>query len=134
LFTGLGPRLPKGTWIVFWMHLESIINMARGKPRRTSGPSGLASVEHRETIHIRYFKALATLSTASFATIEVFGDKGQTYADMLMGNALPTHSETGFGYAVEKGVRPIVMLTNGTLLNERNGRALIEAGIVVRRP
>jgi len=35
-------------------------------------------------------------------TIEVFGDKGQTYADMLMGNALPTYSEVGFGYAVEK--------------------------------
>ena len=35
-------------------------------------------------------------------TIEVFGDRGQTYADMLMGNALPTYSEVGFGYAVEK--------------------------------
>ena len=35
-------------------------------------------------------------------TIEVFGEKGQTYADMLMGNALPTYSEVGFGYAVEK--------------------------------
>ena len=35
-------------------------------------------------------------------SIEVFGEKGQTYADMLMGNALPTYSETGFGYAVEK--------------------------------
>src|SRR5881398_3064129 len=34
--------------------------------------------------------------------IEVFGDKGQTYADLLMGNALPTYSEVGFGYAVEK--------------------------------
>src|SRR5204863_14539 len=34
-------------------------------------------------------------------SIEVFGDKGQTYADMLMGNALPTYSEVGFGYAVE---------------------------------
>ena len=34
--------------------------------------------------------------------IEVFGAKGQTYADMLMGNALPTYSEVGFGYAVEK--------------------------------
>lgn len=34
--------------------------------------------------------------------IEVFGDKGQTYADMLMGNALPTYSEVGYGYAVEK--------------------------------
>ena len=35
-------------------------------------------------------------------SIEIFGDKGQTYADMLMGNALPTYSEVGFGYAVEK--------------------------------
>jgi len=35
-------------------------------------------------------------------SIEVFGDKGQTYADMLMGNALPTYSEVGFGYSVEK--------------------------------
>ncbi len=35
-------------------------------------------------------------------TIEIFGDKGQCYADMLMGNALPTYSEVGFGYAVEK--------------------------------
>ena len=35
-------------------------------------------------------------------SVEVFGDKGQTYADMLMGNALPTYSEVGFGYAVEK--------------------------------
>jgi len=35
-------------------------------------------------------------------SIEVFGDRGQTYADMLMGNALPTYSEVGFGYAVEK--------------------------------
>ncbi len=35
-------------------------------------------------------------------TIEIYGDKGQTYADMLMGNALPTYSEVGFGYAVEK--------------------------------
>ena len=34
--------------------------------------------------------------------IEVFGSRGQTYADLLMGNALPTYSEVGFGYAVEK--------------------------------
>jgi predicted dehydrogenase len=34
--------------------------------------------------------------------IEVFGDGGLTYADLHMGNALPTYSETGYGYAVEK--------------------------------
>jgi predicted dehydrogenase len=34
--------------------------------------------------------------------IEVYGDGGVTYADLHMGNALPTYSEYGFGYAVEK--------------------------------
>ena len=34
--------------------------------------------------------------------IEVFGSHGLTYADLLMGNALTTYSEQGFGYAVEK--------------------------------
>ena len=34
--------------------------------------------------------------------IEVFGDGGMTYANLLMGNALPTFSEHGYGYAVEK--------------------------------
>lgn len=34
--------------------------------------------------------------------IEVYGDGGVTYGNLHMGNALPTYSETGFGYAVEK--------------------------------
>jgi len=34
--------------------------------------------------------------------IEVYGDGGVTYANLLMGNALPTFSEQGYGYAVEK--------------------------------
>lgn len=33
---------------------------------------------------------------------EVYGNGGVTYADLHMGNALPTYSERGFGYAVEK--------------------------------
>jgi predicted dehydrogenase len=37
-----------------------------------------------------------------YDAVEVYGDKGQTYADLLMGNALPTYSEGGYGYAVEK--------------------------------
>jgi len=35
-------------------------------------------------------------------SIEVYGEGGLTYADLHMGNALPTFSEYGFGYAVEK--------------------------------
>ena len=34
--------------------------------------------------------------------IEVFGEGGFTMANLHMGNALPTYSEYGFGYAVEK--------------------------------
>ena len=34
--------------------------------------------------------------------IEVYGAGGVTYANLHMGNALPTFSEHGFGYAVEK--------------------------------
>ncbi len=34
--------------------------------------------------------------------VEIYGEGGVTYADLHMGNALPTYSEYGFGYAVEK--------------------------------
>jgi myo-inositol 2-dehydrogenase / D-chiro-inositol 1-dehydrogenase len=34
--------------------------------------------------------------------IEVYGEGGVTYADLHMGNAMPTYSEYGYGYAVEK--------------------------------
>jgi predicted dehydrogenase len=34
--------------------------------------------------------------------VEVYGSEGVTYADLHMGNALPTYSENGYGYAVEK--------------------------------
>lgn len=34
--------------------------------------------------------------------VEIYGEGGVTYADLHMGNALPTYSEYGYGYAVEK--------------------------------
>ncbi|HVX65390.1 MAG TPA: Gfo/Idh/MocA family oxidoreductase [Bryobacteraceae bacterium] len=34
--------------------------------------------------------------------VEVYGSEGVTYANLHMGNALPTYSEKGYGYAVEK--------------------------------
>src|SRR3954462_7440706 len=37
-----------------------------------------------------------------FDRVEVYGEGGVTYADLHMGNALPTYSQYGFGYAVEK--------------------------------
>ena len=35
-------------------------------------------------------------------TAEIYGTGGVSYADLHMGNALPTFSEPGYGYAVEK--------------------------------
>jgi predicted dehydrogenase len=35
-------------------------------------------------------------------TVEIYGTHGVSYADLHMGNALPTFSEPGYGYAVEK--------------------------------
>ena len=34
--------------------------------------------------------------------VEIYGSAGLTYANLHMGNALPTYSESGYGYAVEK--------------------------------
>ena len=34
--------------------------------------------------------------------VEIYGSHGLTYANLHMGNALPTYSEEGYGYAVEK--------------------------------
>src|SRR5579884_1483530 len=34
--------------------------------------------------------------------IEVYGSEGVTYVNLHMGNAMPTYSERGYGYAVEK--------------------------------
>ena len=34
--------------------------------------------------------------------IEVYGEAGVTYANLHMGNALPTYSQNGYGYAAEK--------------------------------
>ncbi|MGE3819662.1 MAG: Gfo/Idh/MocA family protein [Isosphaeraceae bacterium] len=34
--------------------------------------------------------------------VEIYGEGGVTYANLHMGNALPTYSEYGYGYAVEK--------------------------------
>ena len=34
--------------------------------------------------------------------VEIYGSAGLTYANLHMGNALPTYSEPGYGYAVEK--------------------------------
>ena len=88
-----------------------------GKPNITSVYSHMATHVHRartegddETLTILEFEngAVGVVENSWNRPggmddgIEVFGDKGQTYADLLMGNALPTYSDVGFGYAVEK--------------------------------
>ena len=90
--------------------------------------------------------------------IEVYGEGGLTYANLHMGNALPTYSEYGYGYAVEKapdtqgldlsGVRGVVELRfspgtaafralcarQGTTAGHRRGRPAGAGGPIRRLP
>jgi predicted dehydrogenase len=50
--------------------------------------------------------------------IEVYGEGGVTYADLHMGNALPTYSEYGYGYAVEGKEQPQATGEDGRLVQE----------------
>lgn len=70
--------------------------------RRTQGDDEALTIIEFETGAVGVVESSWNRPGGMDDAIEVFGDKGQTYADMLMGNALPTYSEAGYGYAVEK--------------------------------
>ena len=64
----------------------------------------------------------------------VFGKRGHAAVALstLVEDDAGVHLEGSFdgqmvGYAVDKGIRPIIMLTNGTLLNEANVSRLLES-------
>jgi predicted dehydrogenase len=61
------------------------------------------------TIVIRFANGAEGLAEESWARaggmddrVEVFGSQGCAYANLHMGNAIQTYSETGYGYVVEK--------------------------------
>jgi predicted dehydrogenase len=69
---------------------------------RTSGDDEAITIIEFENGAVGMVENSWTKPGGMYDAIEIFGDRGQTYADLLMGNALPTYSEVGFGYAVEK--------------------------------
>ena len=88
-----------------------------GRPKVKSVYCQMATVAHADktngednTICIMEFENGATgLIENSWARrggmddyTEIYGTGGVTYADLHMGNALPSYSESGYGYAVEK--------------------------------
>jgi predicted dehydrogenase len=88
-----------------------------GRPRLLSAYSHLGTYVHRdktqaddEAVTVIEFEGGAfSIIENSWARrggmddrIEVYGEGGLTIANLHMGNALPTYSEYGFGYAVEK--------------------------------
>lgn len=106
-----------GVWMDMGCHGVAFCYWFLGRPRIESVYCQMGTYVHRdktqgedEVIAILEFSggALGVVEN-SWARrggmddrIEVYGDAGVTYGNLHMGNALPTYSERGYGYAVEK--------------------------------
>jgi predicted dehydrogenase len=88
-----------------------------GKPHAVSVLADLGTFVHggrtrgddTATIIVRFGNGAEGLAEESWARpggmddrVEVFGSQGCAYANLLMGNAIQTYSEPGYGYVVEK--------------------------------
>lgn len=88
-----------------------------GKPKVKSVVATMGTFVHKDktqgedhSVCIIHFEngamAIAENSWAKTGGIddrcEIYGSKGNTRADLIQGNALVTHSKSGYGYAVEK--------------------------------
>jgi myo-inositol 2-dehydrogenase / D-chiro-inositol 1-dehydrogenase len=88
-----------------------------GKPRAVSVLADMGTFVHSEktkgddnaTIIVRFENGAEGMAEESWARaggmddrVEVFGSKGCAYANLHMGNAIQTYSESGYGYVVEK--------------------------------
>lgn len=88
-----------------------------GKPKAVSVIADMGTFVHAEktlgddnaTIIVRFENGAEGMAEESWARaggmddrVEVFGSQGCAYANLHMGNAIQTYSETGYGYVVEK--------------------------------
>ena len=88
-----------------------------GRPKAVSVIADMGTFVHAEktlgddtaTIIVRFENGAEGMAEESWARaggmddrVEVFGSQGCAYANLHMGNAIQTYSETGYGYVVEK--------------------------------
>jgi myo-inositol 2-dehydrogenase/D-chiro-inositol 1-dehydrogenase len=88
-----------------------------GKPKAVSVLADMGTFVHADktsgddnaTIIVRFENGAEGMAEESWARaggmddrVEVFGSQGCAYANLHMGNAIQTYSETGYGYVVEK--------------------------------
>jgi predicted dehydrogenase len=88
-----------------------------GKPKAASVLADMGTFVHSDktqgddnaTIIVRFENGAEGLAEESWARaggmddrVEVFGSEGCAYANLHMGNAIQTYSETGYAYVVEK--------------------------------
>ncbi len=88
-----------------------------GKPKAVSVIADMGTFVHagktlgddNATIIVRFENGAEGMAEESWARaggmddrVEVFGSQGCAYANLHMGNAIQTYSETGYGYVVEK--------------------------------
>jgi predicted dehydrogenase len=88
-----------------------------GKPKAVSVMADMGTFVHADktvgddnaTIIVRFENGAEGMAEESWARaggmddrVEVFGSQGCAYANLHMGNAIQTYSESGYGYVVEK--------------------------------
>jgi predicted dehydrogenase len=88
-----------------------------GKPKAVSVMADMGTFVHTDktvgddnaTIIVRFENGAEGMAEESWARaggmddrVEVFGSQGCAYANLHMGNAIQTYSESGYGYVVEK--------------------------------
>lgn len=112
-----GERSGGGVMMDMGCHGAEIIRWMYGKPEVASVTAELGTYAHADktdlddhaNVILKFAGDRVGIIETSWAkpggmhdTVEIIGDGGVTYADILKGNSLTTYSESGYGYAVEK--------------------------------
>ncbi len=112
-----GERSGGGVMMDMGCHGAEIIRWMYGKPEVESVVAELGTFAHADrtnlddhaNVILRFAGDRVGIIETSWAkpggmhdSVEIIGDGGVTYADLLKGSSLLTYSEGGYGYAVEK--------------------------------
>jgi len=101
-------------------HAFEFFRWILGKPKVASVYADMSLCVHRDRtkgddnslVIVKFENGVTALAEESWAKkggmddrAEVYGSEGVAYANLLMGNAILTYSDVGYGYAVEKASR-----------------------------